>query len=70
MYRLGRAESGVSMLFELLPLLFVVPLLPYAVPCVVATGGGGRANGLGGPWAPALSIAPAEGDGGGNTTPV
>lgn len=33
------------------------------------TGGGGRANGFGGPWAPALSIAPAEGDGGGKTTP-
>lgn len=33
------------------------------------TGGGGRANGFGGPWAPALSIAPADGDGGGKTTP-
>jgi hypothetical protein len=36
---------------------------------VVETGGGGRANGFGGPCAPALSIAPADGDGGGNTTP-
>lgn len=33
-------------------------------------GGGGRAKGFGGPWAPALRIAPAEGDGGGRTTPV
>lgn len=33
-------------------------------------GGGGRANGFGGPWAPALRIAPADGEGGGRTTPV
>jgi hypothetical protein len=33
-------------------------------------GGGGRAKGFGGPWAPALSSAPADGDGGGKTTPV
>jgi hypothetical protein len=32
-------------------------------------GGGGRANGLGGPVAPALMSALAEGDGGGSTTP-
>ena len=32
-------------------------------------GGGGRANGLGGPCAPALNRALAEGEGGGNTTP-
>ena len=32
-------------------------------------GGGGLANGFGGPVAPALSNALAEGDGGGNTTP-
>lgn len=35
----------------------------------MGTGGGGRAKGFGGPWAPALNIAPAEGDGGGKTTP-
>lgn len=58
--RLGKAEMGVSMLL----------LLAYALLfCAVVTGGGGLANGLGGPWAPALRIAPAEGDGGGNTTP-
>lgn len=32
-------------------------------------GGGGRAKGLGGPWAPALSKALALGEGGGRTTP-
>lgn len=59
--RLGSAEMGVSMLL----------LLLYAVLfCVVVPGGGGRANGFGGPWAPALRIAPADGDGGGNTTPL
>lgn len=59
--RLGRAEMGVSML-----LLLVYALLF----CVVAVaGGGGRANGLGGPCAPALRMAPADGDGGGKTTP-
>lgn len=36
----------------------------------MAPGGGGRANGFGGPCAPALSIAPADGDGGGSTTPA
>lgn len=35
-----------------------------------ADGGGGRANGFGGPCAPALRRAVAEGDGGGRTTPV
>lgn len=34
---------------------------------VVGGGGGGRANGLGGPWAPALNSALAEGEGGGRT---
>jgi len=33
-------------------------------------GGAGRANGFGGPVAPALSKAPALGDGGGRTTPA
>ena len=35
-------------------------------------GGAGRANGLGGPWAPALkrALALALGEGGGRTTPV
>lgn len=58
--RLGRAEMGVSMLL----------LLAYALLfCVAVPGGGGLANGFGGPCAPALRIAPAEGDGGGKTTP-
>lgn len=60
--RLGSAEIGVSILLLLLnALLFWV--------WVAAPGGGGLANGLGGPWAPALRIAPADGDGGGRTTP-
>lgn len=58
--RLGKAEIGVSILL----------LLAYALLfCAAAPGGGGLANGFGGPWAPALRIAPAEGDGGGKTTP-
>lgn len=58
--RLGRAEIGVSILL----------LLAYALLfCVAVPGGGGLANGFGGPCAPALRIAPAEGDGGGKTTP-
>ena len=35
----------------------------------VLMGGAGRAKGFGGPWAPAESRAPAEGEGGGRTTP-
>jgi hypothetical protein len=58
--RLGRAEIGVSILLLLLYAL----LFWLAVP-----GGGGRAKGFGGPVAPALRIAPADGDGGGRTTP-
>jgi hypothetical protein len=54
------------MLFELLPLFME---LPNALLCDWVTGGGGRANGFGGPWAPALRIAPADGEGGGRTTP-
>lgn len=61
--RLGRAEIGVSILLLLLLLLYAV-LFWTAAP-----GGGGRANGLGGPCAPALRIGPADGEGGGNTTP-
>jgi hypothetical protein len=55
--RLGSAEIGVSISRLLLPyeLLFV--------------GGGGRANGFGGPVAPALKSELALGEGGGNTTP-
>jgi hypothetical protein len=55
----GRAETGVSILLLLLLLLF----------CDCWFGGCGRANGLGGPDAPALRRALAEGDGGGRTTP-
>lgn len=36
----------------------------------VLIGGAGRAKGFGGPWAPAERRAPAEGEGGGRTTPV
>lgn len=43
---------------------FLPPYWPFTC------GGGGRANGLGGPAAPALSNDPALGEGGGNTTPV
>lgn len=53
MKRLGKAEMGVSML-----------LLGAA-----EVGGFGRANGFGGPCAPALSRALALGEGGGSTTP-
>lgn len=55
---------GVSML--LLLLLLVLP--PLLDGWLFDAGGGGRAKGLGGPWAPALSKADAEGDGGGRTT--
>lgn len=47
-------------------LFAVPPLLPLLL---VLEGGGGRANGLGGPAAPAERSALAEGDGGGRTTP-
>jgi hypothetical protein len=40
--------------------------LPYEL---LLDGGGGRANGFGGPLAPALSSELALGDGGGRTTP-
>lgn len=70
---------GVSMLLLLAyALLFcdadadavaVAVAVAVAAAAACACGGGGRANGLGGPWAPALRIAPAEGDGGGSTTP-
>ena len=53
MKRLGKADMGVSML------LFGA----------VEDGGLGRANGLGGPCAPALRSALALGEGGGSTTP-
>lgn len=63
--RLGRAEIGVSMLlFE----AYEVVLTVFCAAVVV--GGGGLANGFGGPVAPALSIALADGDGGGRTTPL
>ena len=52
---------GVSMLLLL--------LYGWLLGLVLFMGGWGRANGLGGPWAPALRIALALGDGGGSTTP-
>jgi len=58
MYRLGRADRGVSMLF-----LFSL----YASRFWFDVGGGGRANGFGGPVAPADMTAEALGDGGGRT---
>ena len=54
---LGKAETGVSI--WLLLLLFEL--------CET---GCGRAKGFGGPEAPALSNAEAEGEGGGRTTPA
>jgi hypothetical protein len=55
---LGNAETGVSIM---LLLLLLVELCDT---------GCGRANGLGGPEAPALRSADAEGEGGGRTTLV
>lgn len=59
MNRDGRADMGVSIWFA----------SRFAACGLVVIGGGGRAKGFGGPWAPALSNALAEGDGGGSTTP-
>lgn len=56
MYRDGSAEMGVSILLR-----FSV----YALLFCCDVGGGGRANGLGGPDAPADSKADADGEGGG-----
>lgn len=70
--RLGSADIRVSIFWLLLLLL----LPPYPVPfCVLEAGCVGRANGLGGPCAPALNKGPPAppGDGGGGgscTTPV
>lgn len=66
--RLGRAEMGVSMLLLLL-LEYAAPALFWEEDVTTADGGGGRAKGFGGPWAPALRRALAEGEGGGRTTP-
>lgn len=61
-YRLGgRALTGVSRL-----LLFSV----YGLLFCCDVGGGGLANGLGGPEAPAERRAEADGDGGGSTIPL
>ncbi len=56
----GSAEMGVSILLPPYGWWFELALL---------VGGGGRAKGFGGPCAPALRMALALGDGGGNTTP-
>lgn len=57
MKRLGSAETGVS-------------ITMLELPCEgCETGWTGRANGFGGPVAPAESKADADGEGGGNTTP-
>lgn len=58
MYRLGKADIGVSILFR---------LSPYASRFWFDVGGGGRAKGLGGPDAPADMTAEALGEGGGRT---
>ena len=57
-YRLGKADMGVSMLFR---------LSPYASRFWFDVGGGGRAKGFGGPDAPADMTAEALGEGGGRT---
>lgn len=58
MKREGSADMGVSML-----------LVSRLAACgFVLMGGAGRANGFGGPWAPALRRVLVEGDGGGRTT--
>lgn len=62
MKRLGSADTGVSIRLLLLLLL----AFEFCEGCET---GCGRANGLGGPLAPAESRADAEGDGGGSTTP-
>lgn len=59
--RLGRAEIGVSTLPWLLALRDAL-----FWPAVIGTAG--RAKGLGGPCAPALNIALADGEGAGRTT--
>lgn len=56
MKREGKAEMGVSMLLD--------------APFICDDGGGGRANGFGGPVAPADSRAEADGEGGGSTGPA
>lgn len=62
-YREGSADTGVSRL-----LLFLFSA--YALLFCCDVGGGGLANGLGGPDAPAERSAEAEGEGGGNTIPL
>lgn len=56
MKRDGRADMGVSMVSR------------FAACGFVLIGGAGRANGLGGPWAPALRRVFVDGEGGGRTT--
>jgi len=75
MKRLGRAEIGVSRSRELEPAL-LEELLLFELDALVdvdrAPAGRGRAKGLGGPVAPALSgyAELADGDGGGRTGPA
>lgn len=76
MTRLGRADSGVSMMSRLAPCeLAPLPLPPLLLlllllPLLAGIEGLAHANGLFGPVAPAESNGfLADGDGGGSTTP-
>ncbi len=60
---------GVSIVLLLLGPDVVVVAVLALLEVVVAGGGLGRAKGFGGPWAPALKMALALGDGGGRITP-
>ena len=63
MKRDGKADMGVSISLN------EGCASRFAACGFVLIGGAGRAKGFGGPCAPALRRAPAEGDGGGRTTP-
>lgn len=70
----GRADMGVSIVEEggWVVLVLFEPEVPFMPG--LEDGGGGRAKGLGGPWAPALRMElllgfAVEGDGAGKTTP-
>ena len=64
----GSAELGVSISPRKPPKL-APPPGPPAAELLATPGGAGRANGFGGPVAPALRSALALGEGGGRTTP-